>query len=78
MVSSAKAKEIAGNHVDQLVGGPQTGYRVSGSTTYGPNGPHDVTVDVWRTPDERDQPRKYLVDIDEDGTITDSHWEDGF
>lgn len=74
MVSEADAKEIAGNHVDQIVGGPETGYRVGETTAYGPGGPYDVTVDVWRVPEERDDPSQYVVEVDDEGTITGSDW----
>lgn len=76
MVSEAEAKEIAGNHVDQIVGGPQTGYSVRESTVYGPDGPYDVEVDVWRVPDEMDDPGRYVVEIDDEGTITNSEWDE--
>jgi len=76
MVSGAEAKEIAGKHVDKIVGGPDTGYSVQESTSYGPGGPYDVTIDVWRVPEERDNPAQYLVEIDEEDNITNSEWND--
>ena len=75
MVSEAEAKEIAGAHVDRIVGGPETGYRVLEATGYGPGGPVDVEVEVWRGPDERDDPARYVVEVDDGGTITGSGWE---
>ena len=75
MVSEAAAKEIAGAHVDQIVGGAETGYRVSETTGYGPGGPYDVTVEVWRVPEERDDPAHYVVEVEEEGNIIASNWQ---
>lgn len=74
MVSEAEAKEIAGNHIDQIVGGPEAGYSVSETTNWGA-GEHGVTVAVWRVAEEVDNPRHYTVRVDSDGNITDSGWE---
>ncbi|MFB6079907.1 MAG: hypothetical protein ABEJ81_02725 [Haloferacaceae archaeon] len=75
MVSEAEAKEIAGRHVDRIVGGPEAGYRVRESTSYGPEGPVDVEVEVWRVADEVDDPAVYGVEVDREGEITSSGWE---
>lgn len=74
MVSKPEAKEIAGDHVGHLVGGPTTGYSFSASTSYGPGGPYEVTFDVWRGPDERAEPCQFVVEVDDGGMITGSSW----
>ena len=76
MVSEAEAKEIAGNHVDQIVGGPKTGYSIREAVGYGPDGPCDVTVDVWRVPTEKNDSGTYRVEVDSEGSITRSGWDE--
>ena len=75
MVSEAAAKEIGGAHVDQTLGGAETGDRVSETTGYGLGSPYDVTVEVWRAPEERDDPAHYVVEVEEEGNIIASNWQ---
>lgn len=76
MVSEAEAKEIAGEHVDRIVGGPETGYAVVEAEAWDLEGYVTVDVDVWKVPEERDDPSRYVVEVGiENGDILDSGWE---